>query len=110
MDMEFLFSIAHADDQIQIATNTGAWHAIASASFVVQLTLLTLIGMSVLTWTIVFFKRKQFGMVEKSNPIFEDEFWKTKTLDAIFDRLGEFPDSNLAAVFRLGYLEMKKIA
>lgn len=103
-------STANAAESVQVSTNTNAFHAIASASPVVQLTLLILIGMSVLSWAIMVQKRKQFLSVENGNLPFEEKFWKSKSLEDVFENLGEYPESNMASVFRLGYLELRKIA
>ncbi|MGZ3722519.1 MAG: protein TolQ [Bdellovibrionales bacterium] len=103
-------STANAADTVQVATNTNAMHAIATASPVVQLTLLILISMSVISWAIMVQKRKQFKAVENGNLPFEEKFWKASSLEDVFEHLAEYPESNLAGVFRLGYLELRKIA
>ncbi len=106
-----MFSTAWAaSDTVKVAADLGAWHAIASASLVVQLTLLTLVGMSVISWAIMVQKRKQFRDVELGNIPFEEKFWKAASLEEVHDNLKDYPESNLAAVFQLGYLELKKIA
>lgn len=104
-----LISAAHADN-LQVAANTGAWHAIMGASFIVQLTLLCLVGMSVISWAIIVQKRKQFKAVEAANEPFEEKFWKAASLEDVQESLKDFSDSNLASVFRLGYVELKKLA
>lgn len=103
------YAWAATESSVQVA-NTGAWHAISNASIVVQLTLLSLIGMSVVSWAIMAQKRKQFDEVESANLPFEDEFWRAKSLDEVNDKLRNYGDSNLASVFHLGYVELKKIA
>ena len=106
-----MFSTAWAaNDTVKVAVDLGAWHAIASASFVVQLTLLILAVMSVVSWAIMLQKRKQFNEVEQGNLPFEEKFWKASSLEEVHDNLKDYPDSNLAAVFQFGYLELKKIA
>jgi biopolymer transport protein TolQ len=111
---QFIFPIAHAADKVsekvQVASNVDAMHALTSASPVVQLTLLILVAMSVISWAIIVQKRKQFRTVEEANLPFEDQFWKAGSLEDIFEKLKDHPDSNMAAVFRLGYTEMRKIA
>lgn len=98
-------------DNVTVATaNTGALHAILGASFVVQLVLLSLVGMSVASWTIMVQKRRQFATVETANGPFEEKFWKAGSLEDVHDDLQNHPESNLAALFRAGYLELKKIA
>ncbi len=106
-----MFSTAWAaSETVKVTANVGAWHAITSASFVVQLTLLSLILMSVGSWAIMAQKRKQFKAVEEGNIPFEEKFWKASSLEEVHDNLKDFPDSNMAAVFQFGYLELKKIA
>lgn len=106
-----MISIANAaSDTVQVAANTGAWHAIWSASPIVQLTLLSLVGMSVISWAIIVQKRKQFKSVEAANEPFEEKFWKAASLEDVHDNLKDYPDSNLATVFRLGYMELQKLA
>ncbi len=99
-----------ANDTVKVAADLGAWHAITSASFIVQLVLLCLAAMSVISWAIMLQKRKQFSEVERGNIPFEEKFWKAGSLEEIHDNLKDYPDSNMAAVFQFGYLELKKIA
>lgn len=105
-----ILPLAFASDSVQVTANTGAIHAITSASFVVQLTLLSLVAMSVISWAIIVWKHRQFKMVEEGNIPFEERFWKATSLEEVNDELKEYPDSNMAAVFTLGYIELKKIA
>ena len=105
-----MFTTAWAASESSKVVETGAWHAIMSASPVVQLTLLCLLGMSVVSWAIIWQKRKQFKAVEEANTPFEENFWKAGSLEDVQENLKDFPDSNLAAVFRLGYVELKKLA
>jgi biopolymer transport protein TolQ len=101
---------AWAAEQVAVGVNLGAWHAITSANFVVQLVLLSLVAMSVACWAIIIGKRKQFKAMTEANKPFEDAFWKASSLDDIFENLKNHPDSNLANVFRAGYLELRKLA
>lgn len=103
-------SIANAAETVNVGVNTGAWHAVTSANFVVQLTLLCLVGLSAVSWAIILAKRKQFADLAAANPAFEDTFWKASSLDNIYDKVKEHTQSNLATVFRSGYLELRKIA
>lgn len=104
-------SIAYAaENTVNVAVETGAWHAITSASPVVQLTLLILVVMSVVSWAIIFQKRKTFEALNASNKKFEGQFWKAKALEDIYENIDEHSTSPLAAVFKSGYMELKKIA
>jgi biopolymer transport protein TolQ len=99
-----------ASNQMAVGVNLGAWHAITSANIIVQLVLLILVAMSVVCWAIIIGKRKQLAAMNAANKPFEDAFWQANSLDDIFENLKNHPDSNLANVFRAGYLELRKIA
>lgn len=101
---------AHAADSVQMNVNTDAWHAISSASLIVQITVLILATMSIGSWAIMLQKRKQFRTIERANEPFEDKFWKGTSLEDISDSVQDHGDSNLASVFRAGFTELKKIA
>lgn len=101
---------AWAADEVSVAVNTGALHAIMSANIVVQLTLLILVGMSVISWAIIYSKRQQLNMIEEADLPFEDVFWKAESLDDVYEKVAEFPNSSMAKVFRAGYSELRKMA
>ncbi len=104
-------SIAYAaDNTVAVAVETGAWHAITSASPVVQLTLIVLVVMSVVSWAIIFQKKKIFDALTTLNKGFEDDFWKAKALEDVYEGLDKHSQSPMAMVFKSGYLELRKIA
>lgn len=107
---EIISSAYAANESVQAVVDINAWHAIESAGLVVKLTLMILIGMSVISWAIMAQKRAQFRTLERVNAPFEEKFWKASSLEEVFENLAEYPESNLASVFRLGYLELRKIA
>lgn len=92
------------------AATTGPLEAILQASLIVQLTLLTLIGLSVLCWAVGFTKWRQLRAIREANEIFSARFWKAASLDSLYEEVDTFRDSSLARVFKAAYLEMKKIA
>ena len=101
---------AWAAEEVSVAVNTGALHAILSANIVVQLTLIVLIAMSVISWAIIVSKRKQLTEIEEADLPFEDIFWKAESLDDVYEKVAEFPNSSMARVFRAGYSELRKMA
>ncbi len=103
-------SVWASADSVQVGVNTGAWHAVTSANLVVQLTLLLLVFMSVMSWAIIFRKRKEFLRADENNLPFEETFWKSQSLDLVYDSVKEFPESSMAHVFRAGYQELRKMA
>jgi biopolymer transport protein TolQ len=104
-------SIAYAAEKsAQVAVETSSWHAISSASPIVQLTLLILIAMSVISWAIIVQKRKMFIALNEANKGFEDRFWKAKALEEVYEHMDEHVGSPMAKVFKSGFVELKKIA
>lgn len=90
--------------------NTSIFEAVLQASPIVQLTLLVLIGLSVLCWAIGFTKWRQLKLLREANEVFSGRFWKASSLDSLYEEVDSFRDSSLARVFKSAYLEMKKIA
>ncbi len=105
-------SIAYAatTQNVSAGMNFSALEAIVSASWPVQLVLLLLAVMSVFSWAIIFVKKRSLDNLRKANAPFLDTFWKATSLDDIFSKSDKHPDSNIARVFRSGYLELRKIA
>tara|TARA_Y100000817_G_scaffold312101_1_gene305380 strand:- start:1021 stop:1752 length:732 start_codon:yes stop_codon:yes gene_type:complete len=103
-----MIEIAYAAETAKV--DTGMWHAISSANIIVQLSLLTLVVMSVVTWAIIAQKRKQFRKVRQANEPFLDEFWRADSLDDIYEHISRYSDSPLANLFKDGYLELRKMA
>ncbi len=95
---------------VNTAVDTSLINAIFQASLVVQLTLLVLIGMSVLCWAVGIAKWKEFSALKKANPLFLASFWKATSFDALYNDLSSFPRSSMARVFQAGFLELQKLA
>jgi biopolymer transport protein TolQ len=102
--------IAHAATTAASGLNTGIWSSLLTASWPVQLTLLFLALLSIVSWAIIFTKKRAIDGVRAANGPFLDVFWKAGSLDDIFTRVDKHPDSNIARVFRAGYLELRKMA
>ncbi len=104
-----LFPIAFAQTEANPAVQTGILHAILTASPVVQLTLAILIALSVISWSIIFSKRKTLKNLRAENQKFLDHFWDANSLDEISRTAKRFPDSNVAKIFTSGYKELQKL-
>lgn len=90
--------------------NTGSIEAILNASIVVQITLLILLGLSIVCWAIAISKFKTFKTIFHSNDLFINKFWKVTSLDNLYEDIDSYKDSSAARVFKSAYLEMKRIA
>ena len=94
-----------------VAVNTNAWDAIFTASPVVQLTLLILVGLSVVCWAVGFAKFNQLRQLEVANEPFINRFWKASSLESLNEDLDQYlKKSSIARVFRAGYMELQKLA
>lgn len=94
----------------KVAVNTSVFDAVLQASPIVQLTLIILIGLSIVCWGISFNKWRVLRKIRLYNELFLVEFWKSSSLDNLYDGLDKFRESPLARVFKSAYLEMKKLA
>jgi biopolymer transport protein TolQ len=93
-----------------VGVNTSALNGILHASFIVQAVILILVSLSVLSWAIGWEKYNQFKSLKKLNTEFDNLFWSTSSLDALFEKVDNFSGSSHARVFKAAYVEMKKIA
>jgi len=111
---QFLYFISVAEaaptQNTSLGVNTNALDAIFQASPVVQLTLFILIILSVLCWAVGLTKFKQFQDLARANQDFLNRFWKAKSLDSLYEEMGEYNKSSIARVFKAGYLELQKLA
>ena len=105
--MEYVWA---APTDAKMGVDFSAWQAIFDASPVVQLTLLILLGMSCLSWAIIFQKNKQFKELSGQNKNFLEEFWAADSLDQVHSSLGKNKGGTLASVFEAAFQELKKLA
>ena len=101
---------AYADTPQKIGVHVSALDSILQASLVVQLTLLTLITLSIVCWAIVFYKRQQLKRSSEANQKFLSVFWDAPSLDSIFERIQDHRYSPIAKVYKAGFLELQRLA
>jgi len=82
---------------------------ILNASFVVQLVLLLLIGFSILSWAIIFFKFGAIRAATRHADRFLDIFWSGKSMDHIYSESKKYTAAPVAKIFQSGYLELQRI-
>ena len=80
------------------------------AGIAVQFILLILIGMSVISWAIIFKKRKAFKQTQEENEKFLDLFWSAATLEQVKDKLERHGESPLSRIFNTGFSELKRVS
>lgn len=81
---------------------------ISGAGLVVKLVLLILIGFSLLSWAIIFLKFRVIYSAISDSQRFQQFFWNKRRLDAIGQRLKDFPHAPTAILFRDAYQEMMR--
>ncbi|MBC7754496.1 MAG: protein TolQ [Moraxellaceae bacterium] len=90
--------------------DTGTLSSILNASLAVKIVILILVSLSILCWGIGWTKYQEFKVLKNSNAEFDNLFWKSNSLDDLFDKVPSTTASSHAKVFRAAYAEMKKIA
>lgn len=58
---------------------------VLNASWVVQLVLLILIGISIMSWAIIFMKWGGLGRIKRQNKVFENNFWSGASLNDLHE-------------------------
>jgi biopolymer transport protein TolQ len=94
----------------KIGVKTGVLDGLLGAGPVVQLLLLLMGCLSVISWAVIITKAKQFNSLQEANAKFSERFWKATSLEAVYERINESPNSNLARVFKSAFLELQRIA
>jgi biopolymer transport protein TolQ len=76
---------------------------------VVKLVLITLIIISVYSWSLIFYKRKKLTAIENENNEFFDYFSKASSLADINTKSSEYGNSTFSTIFNSSYQELTKI-
>ena len=83
------------------------WHA----SFIVQLVMLTLLGMSIFSWAVIISRNKLISQAKAKAETFEDIFWSGVNLRKIYQALGarneEF--NGMEDIFYSGFSEFVRL-
>lgn len=82
---------------------------VIGAGPMVKFVLLVLLFLSVVSWAIIIHKYFQYKAAVNENESFSSFFWSGKSLDIIYKDTKQLSKSPLAAVFKGGFVELKKI-
>ena len=83
---------------------------IRNAGPVVQFVLLLLLFFSIMSWAIILIKYRYIRRAYKESATFTDFFWKSRDLSNAFAKAKQLPGSPVARIFRIGYVELKKLS
>lgn len=84
-------------------------HMISNACLMVQFVMALLLIFSIVSWSIILIKYLYIRKAYKESAYFIDFFWKSRDLSEAFAKAKQFRGSPIARVFRIGYLELKKL-
>ena len=84
-------------------------HMISNACLMVQFIMALLLIFSIASWSIILIKYLYIRKAYKESAYFIDFFWKSRDLSEAFAKAKQFHGSPIARVFRIGYLELKKL-
>lgn len=82
---------------------------ILNAGLMVRFVLLLLLFFSITSWAIIFYKYRFIRKARKESAYFLDLFWNRQSLSKAFTASKQLQYSPLARVFRIAYLELKKV-
>jgi biopolymer transport protein TolQ len=106
--MNFI-EIAHAAPNAQVAS-TSLLDLLTASGPMAKFVLALLLAASIFCWTIIVSKLRTLGRANKQNRQFLDLFWHGKNIDEIFAKSDKFPSSPVAAIFRSGVKELKRLS
>ena len=82
---------------------------IGNAGLMVRLVLLLLLFFSVTSWAIILTKYIYLRKAFLESARFTDYFWQSRDLSDAFNQAKQLKNSPIARVFRIGYLELRKL-
>jgi len=85
-------------------------HMFANASLIVQMVLLLLVFFSIASWAIILVKYTYIRRAFNESALFVDYFWKSRDLSDAFAKAKQLSSSPVARIFRIGYMELKKLS
>jgi len=92
-----------------VLVQLSPWDLMATASPVVKFVLFLLIGMSILTWGIIFSKTKQLRRAKRETAQFSEIFWGSRNLSQITEASQRLQNSPVASVYAAGHKELAQV-
>ena len=85
-------------------------HMVSNAGLMVQFVLLLLLFFSITSWAIILIKYRYIKSAYRESAAFTELFWKSRDLSNAYRQAKELQGSPIARIFRIGYVELKKIS
>lgn len=92
-------------------TDLSYWHLIAQASVLVQIVMILLVLASLISWSIIFEKRKVIKKARAAADDFEGTFWSGGDLSAMYRQIVSKDESNVGmeGIFEGGFREFSRL-
>ena len=95
-----MFSIVSQNEIFSMVWNAGP---------IVKLVLFLLLSFSIISWSIIFMKYRIIHRARKETNLFQEIFWKSKSLAVAYTESKDLQYSPVAEVFRVGYQELGRL-
>ncbi|MDP6931484.1 MAG: protein TolQ [Myxococcota bacterium] len=105
MTQVYLASVSQVED----LSEPSMAALILEADIIVQFVLLVLLAMSVACWVIIIHKYRLLRMATLQTQGFQDLFWRSRSLDQVYEKCSQFIQSPVSQVFKAGYIELAKL-
>ena len=83
------------------------------ASLIVQLVMILLLGVSIISWIVIFERYFNLNRIKEANKVFEKEFWSGKDLNELHQGIDEVSNDELVGslrVFKHGFDEFLRLS
>ena len=96
------------DNNINIINDLdmSIWGLILEADFVVRLVMLSLLFLSIFSWSIIFEKITKLRKLKKKSKQFEDDFWSGINIEKLHKSIENAPSHPMEAIFVTGMKEL----
>lgn len=95
-----MLSIINQNEIFSMVWNAGA---------MVKLVLFLLLAFSITSWAIIFMKYRIIHRARKETNLFQEIFWRSKSLAVAFNESKDLRYSPVAELFRVGYQELGRL-
>jgi len=93
-----------------LPNSMNVFQMVLNAGLMVQFVLLLLLIFSIATWAIIFIKWRYTRKAFRESAEFTDFFWKSRNLSDAFAKSKQLRNSPVARIFRIGYMELKRLS
>jgi biopolymer transport protein TolQ len=93
-----------------VSNNIEIFKMILNAGLMVQFVLFLLLFFSITSWAIMIIKYRYIKRAFDESAFFVDYFWKSRDLSDAFAKAKQLGACPIARVFRIGYMELKKVS